>query len=467
MAESSRPGRPTVAALRARITELEAANAELTTRLDAALEAEPTARLDTAILDPSAASARRPARWRGPVAAVLIVLGALLTPVSIASGWARAALTDPDAFVATYAPLVDDPRVQAYITDEIVAAIDARLDIDATVGDIVSGLSQGIQRPGLQTALQMLQQPAAEGIRSTIRGVAARLVASDAFAQVWRESLRLSHVQATGALSGDPGSVATITDDGLGLRLAPLIAAVKGALVDQGFALASRIPSVDRTIVVVPSSSLVQAQLGYRLVLATGYWLGILVLVLLVAGVLISVRRWLAAIWAAVGLGLGAAVVLGAVGITRVIAQTAVPASVMPNDVLLVLFDTTTQAIDDLAVASVLLAIVVAVSAWLAAPFRVSTAIRRAWEDVRGALRSRAEARGLSSGSVGEWLYAQRVVLRILVAVLAAVVLVFNRPLSAGVVIGTTAAGVAALLVLSLLQRSPVSAPPPQLPQPA
>ncbi len=448
--------KPTNAELQARVAELEAAkaeletdNAELTVRLDEA-EAEATARLELGDAAPQPGA--RPPRWRGVVASILIVLAALLTPVAIVSGWARVLLSDTDAFVATYSPLIDNPRVQDYVTDQIVDAIDTKIDIDATVNEVFDGLGENIQRPTVKLALDSLRQPAADGVRSTIRGVAARVVASDAFAQVWQESLRLSHSQAVATLNGDDSSV-TITDQGLGLRLAPLIAKVKDVLAEQGFAFASRIPEIDRTIVLVRSDSLIQVQLAYRAALATGYWLGVVVLVLFVAGVLVSVRKWLATIWAAAGLGLGAVLVLGGVGVGRVITEASVPLSVMPNDVLLIFFDTVTDAINDLATATLILAVVVGVVAWLAAPFRVSRGVRDAWGGLTAGARTRADAHGLSTGKVGEWLHAQRVLLRVAVGLVAALVLVFNRPLSAGLVIGTAITSLVVLLVLSLLER--------------
>ncbi len=96
-----------------------------------------------------------------------------------------------DAFVATYSPLIDSPLVQDYVTDQIVDAIDTKIDIDATVNEVFDGLGENIQRPTVKLALDSLRQPAADGVHSTIRGVAA-VVASDAFAQVWQEGLRLS-----------------------------------------------------------------------------------------------------------------------------------------------------------------------------------------------------------------------------------------------------------------------------------
>ncbi|HML51643.1 MAG TPA: hypothetical protein PKD84_09595 [Propionicimonas sp.] len=430
----------TVTELEARLAELEHANAQLAAEL-----ASRTPR----------ARARGP-RWRGAVAVLLIVIAALLTPAAITAGWARVLLGNTDSFVATYGPLIHNPKVQAYISEEVVLAIEQQVDIDASVNEVIDGLQQSMpDRPRVNTALDLLRQPAIDGVRSTLYNVTYQVVSSDAFAQVWQESLRLTHDQVTNALSGDPNSSLVITRDGLGLKLGPLIDRVKQSLVDQGFTLASQIPAIDKTIVIAKADSLVQVQLAYRAALVSGYWLGIVVLGLLVAAVLVSVRRWHTTIGAAVGLGLGGAAVLAGVGVGKVVAQASVPIEIMPNDVLVIFIDTITGAINDLATATVLLAIVVGIVAWLGGPFRSAGRVRSAYAGLTQNLRERADSHGLSTGRAGEWLYNQRVLLRVLVALVAAAVLVMSRPISAPVVVTTAVVALLALLVLSLLQRPP------------
>lgn len=428
----------TVTKLEARLAELQHANAQLAAEL--ASRTPPT-------------RARGP-RWRGALAVVLIVIATLLTPAAITAGWARVLLSNTDSFVATYGPLIENPRVQAYVTQEVVSAIEQQVDIDASVNDVIDGLQQSMpNRPKVTSALDLLRQPAINGVRSTLYNVTNKVVSSDAFAQVWQESLRLTHDQLTNALSGDPNSSVVITQDGPGLKLGPLIDRVKQALVDQGFSLAAQIPTIDKTIVIAKTDSLVQVQLAYRAALATGYWLGIVVLGLMVAAVLVSVRRWHVTIGAAVGLGLGGVAVLAGVGVGKVVAQASVPAAIMPNDVLVVFIDTVTGAINDLAAATVLLAIVVGVVAWLGGPFRSAIKVRSAYGSFAQGLRERADSHGLGTAKVGEWLYNQRVLLRVLIALIAAAVLVMSRPISAPVVITTAVVALIVLLVLSLLER--------------
>ncbi|QYF72809.1 hypothetical protein [Cryobacterium sp. PAMC25264] len=75
---------------------------------------------------------RAAARWRAFLAALLIAIGVLLAPVSVVSYWTKGYVNDTDRFVASLAPLADDPAVQAYIVDEIVTVVNDNIDIDAT-----------------------------------------------------------------------------------------------------------------------------------------------------------------------------------------------------------------------------------------------------------------------------------------------------------------------------------------------
>src|SRR5215204_6720973 len=101
--------------LQTRIAQLEAENARL----------RETADLGVAGVAPPATSARPPRRGRGRTAGaiVLVLIGLLLAPVAVVSAWARLQLVDGDRFVATFAPLAEDPAVQAFLSDEVTTAI--------------------------------------------------------------------------------------------------------------------------------------------------------------------------------------------------------------------------------------------------------------------------------------------------------------------------------------------------------
>jgi hypothetical protein len=434
---------PTLQELRARLVEVEAANAELAALLEAG---------------------RAPARVRHPlrasVAAVLIVLGVLLAPVAIIGGWSRAVLTDTSAFVATYAPLAHDPRVQDYVTDQVVAAIQQNVDIDAIVGDLFDGIAGAVpNRPAAIAALQALRVPTVQGVNATIRQAAAKVVSSQAFAGIWEQSLRISHTQATSALSGDPSSMATITQDGLGIRIGPIIQQVRDALVNQGFTLASRIPAIDKTIVLVRSENLASAMIAYQATIAIGAWLPLLALALIVAGVLVASRRHRAALWASIGVAVGATLILASIAVGRTLAAFAVPPSLMPTDVLQLLYDTVAEQIADIAMVTLTVAVVAGVIIWLTGPFHRAVQLRALSTRGLASVHTWADAHSLSTGRVGHWLHAQRRWLQAGVAVLAGALLIANRPISIPEVLATATTALVALLVLALLQRAPGTEP--------
>ncbi|MDQ1731505.1 MAG: hypothetical protein QOK10_1664 [Pseudonocardiales bacterium] len=76
------------------------------------------------------ASAHEKRSWGWTLlATALIAIGAVLAPVAIVASWARVQLTQTDSFVAAYAPLANDPAVQAFVTDETLNVIQQNVDI--------------------------------------------------------------------------------------------------------------------------------------------------------------------------------------------------------------------------------------------------------------------------------------------------------------------------------------------------
>lgn len=432
-------GAQSIAALQTRVAELEAANAALsaeTSRSTASPPPEPKQRL------------------RAVIVVVFLVTGTLLLPVAAVAGWARGVLTDTDAFVATFAPLGEDPLVQAYVTDQVVTEIDRRVGIEEQVDQLVAGLAPLMQdRPAAVTALNALRQPAADGIRSAITRVTSEFVTSDRFASAWEQTLRLSHQGAVNALQGDPNAALSITDEGLGIRLGPIIERVTQVLTERGFTLAASIPAVDRTIVLVPSTEFVRLQALYRAAVALGTWLPVLALAALAAAVLLARRRVTVLITAAILLGLASLIVLGGLAVGRMVTLSVVPSSVVPGDVVRLFYDTATNRLAEVAIAAVALAVVIAVIAWFAGPSSTPKKLRGVYADMTDTIRGRAEGHELSTGRFGEWLWRSRTWLRFGIGVIAVLYLLFNRPLTPGMVAGTAIVALIGILALNMLSR--------------
>ena len=200
----------------------------------AALEAE-----NAALRSTPAAAGAPPRRSRAVLAVVLILLGVLLAPVAVVTGWATWTLTDTDRFVATYAPLSGSPEVRAYVVDQAMAAVDAEVDLDGLTQELVDGLVALGTGPRATVALRTFQATAADGLRSLIRDGVTEFVASDQFDAAWAETLRIGHSQLIATLSNDPAAVATIGEDGsLGIPLGPIVERVKTDLVERGITVA-------------------------------------------------------------------------------------------------------------------------------------------------------------------------------------------------------------------------------------
>ncbi|MGO4534562.1 hypothetical protein [Leifsonia sp. 2MCAF36] len=436
-----------------RIAALEDENASL--RLQAGEEPGAV----PAVPAPAARKHRRSWAWT-LLATVLIVVGAILAPLAVVASWAKVQLTDTDSFVATYAPLAHDPDVQSFVTDESVKAIKDNVDIPQITSQVIDGITQLGTGPVATKALDSLKAPLAQGIVSLMQTTIQRFVASDAFAQVWQQALRTSHDQLIATMQNNPKAAITVGSDGsVGIQLAPIIGRVKQLLVDQGLTFASRIPTVDRTITVAQSSSIPTLQLFYGLAIAAGAWLPWVAIGLLALGVLVARRRALALVWASVALGLAMALTLAAIGIGRLVFVASASPSLVPSALARTLFSTVTDAMIATAVAVLVLAIAVAVVGWFAGPFAVPRRLRGFFGSGVGWVRQSAERHGITTGRAGEWMYAQRTLLRATIAVIAAVVVLFVRPLSPALIIWTLVLAVLVVAVLELLQRPVITVP--------
>ncbi|WP_433862106.1 hypothetical protein [Streptomyces sp. L7] len=446
--------RLTNAELERRIAALEAENATLRGRLDPN-STEPL---------PDLAPAPEPTHKRGwgwtLLAVVLIVIGAILAPVAVVASWAKVQLTDTDAFVATYAPLANDPGVQAYVTDETVKVIQQHVDIPQLTSQVIDGITGLGTGPVATKALDALKAPLAQGIVSLIQTTVGRFVASDAFAQVWQDALRVSHTQLVATMQGNPQAAIAIGKDGsVGIQLGPIIDKVKQRLVDQGITFASRIPTIDKTITVAQNSSIPTIQVFYNLALVAGAWLPWVSIGLLALGVIVARRRALALIGAASALAIAMIVVVSAIAIGQIVFIASASPGLVPAGVATTLYTTVSTAMKDTGVAVLVLAIVVALVGWYSGPFGVPRKLRGFFGSGVTWARESAERHGITTGRVGAWLYAQRVLLRAAVAVIAAAVVLFVRPLTPSLIIWTLVIAAVVIAILELVQRPVITVP--------
>lgn len=435
--------------LEARIAELEAENA--------ALRAGIGSSDGVAGETDAAASAGRTTRrgWgRTATAVVLVVVGLLLAPVAVITAWARLELVDTERFVATFAPLAEDPAVQAYLSDEVTAAIEEQVDIPALTADVFDGIRSLELPPRAETALGLLEGPAAQGLQTLVGNVVDRVVESPAFADVWSSTLRITHRQFVAAMQGDPDAALAIGGDGsIAVQLGPIVEAVKQRLIDQGVGFAEAIPEIDRSVVIARDDAFVLIRTIYALAVGAGTWLPWIALAFLVAGVVVARNRAKALVWTAGGFALVMAILASGIGAGRLFFIGAVSPSVMPSDAADSIYSGLIELMLSTIVALLVLGVLVAIVTWFSGPWRPARAVRGFAESGFGSLRRTAAAHGITTGRFGVALDRWRGIVYVAIAVIAAVVVLFSRPVTTGQVVTTLLVALLALLIVEVLRR--------------
>src|SRR5918993_1562417 len=390
---------------------------------------------------PTAAGGGRQ-RWRTIVATLLIVVGCVLAPLSVAAIWTRNQVTNTDRYIATVTPLASDPAIQNAISDQITAQVFSYIDVQGLTNQAVDALSERGLNPTLETQLRALAVPI------------AKVVESDAFADAWIQANRVAHAELVKALTGEGGGSVTVENDTVSLNLAAFIEVVKQRLVDSGFTLAARIPEVNASFVLFQSADVTRARSAFNLLNTLGIWLPIIALVLLAIGVYVAKDHRRALVGAALGVAVGMVVLALGLAVFRSIYLDAVPASVLPHDAAAVLYDTIVRFLR-LGLRTVLvLALVVAAAAFLTGQSVTAVRTRQGLSNAIGWVAGGAQRAGLSTGPVGTWVGANKRVLRVTAVAAAALALVFwGRP-TGKVVLGLTLALLIVLAVIEFLGRT-------------
>ncbi|APH44659.1 hypothetical protein BMW26_06575 [Microbacterium sp. 1.5R] len=397
---------------------------------------------------------KRRFRAKSVVGAILLVLAVVLAPVAAMGTWARLQLVDTERFVATFAPLASDPDVQDFVADQVTTAIDEQVDISAVVGEVFDGIRSLGLPPRADTAISLLEGPAANGAISLIDGVVRDVVRSDQFADIWTQSLRFTHERATAIIQNAPGTAVQLGDDGaVTIELGVVIDRVKEAMSERGIGLADVIPEIDRSIPIAQADALALVRTVYQVADIGGFWLPWLVLGLFVAGVLLMRDRPRALFWSSAGFALVFLLLTAGMGIGRGVFIRAVSPSIMSAAAATALFEQLTSLLAGTIAALALVGVLIAIWAWLAGSGRTAVAFRGLLESGFSAVRGAAEKRGLTTGAFGRGVDRSRGPIFLVGALAAMTLLIVTRPVSFGVVIGVGAGLLVLAILIELLRR--------------
>ncbi|MGW3336671.1 hypothetical protein ACWDCL_04190 [Streptomyces sp. NPDC001009] len=341
-------------------------------------------------------------RVRSACAALLIVLGCLLAPLSLVAAWTADLADDTDRYVATVAPLAGDPAVQDAAADRITSALMSHLDLADLLKDVAPA-----DRPLIEKGLGLLGGSLEDALSGFVRDKAREVVASETFARFWTEANRRLHTTVDKALTGSGGGAVRIEGDAVTVDLAPVIEQVKDKLADSGLKAAEKIPDVHTDFTVLRTEKVADLQSYFRLLQLAGVWLPVVAALLLVAGVLLAVRRRRALVAAALGFAFTALLLGLGLTVFRAFYLDALPASVSQPAAGAV-YDTLVRFLRTAVRAVIALGVVLALAAWLSGPGRRASAVRQIWHAGIGAARAQTDRLGLRTGPVGPFVHRHR-----------------------------------------------------------
>ena len=392
------------------------------------------------------------------MATVLIVLGCVLAPISVIAVWSANQVSNTNRYVANVSPLISQPAVRSALTDRISTAVNDQIDVQGITKQVAAQLSsRGLPRLG--ALLSTFSGSIASGVAGFIHSTVAKIVASQQVARLWIRGNRLVHQQLVLALEGKKSAI-TVSNGQVVIGLGPIIDQVKRNLAARGLTIVTKLPPINPTFPLFSAKYLVQAQSLYRLLTTLKWVLPILTLILLAAGVYLARRHRRALIGAGLGLAASMVVLAAALAIGRTIYLNKLPATVSAPAAAVV-FDTIVRFIKEGLRVLLVLGLIVALAGFFTGPSVTAVRSRQAFKSAFAAIRGTGERAGVTSGTVGTWVYRYRTALRVTAVAIAALVFIFW-----GTPTGLTVL-VIALVLVAVLGLIELIGRPPARPKPA
>jgi hypothetical protein len=400
---------------------------------------------------------RRRGWWRPVVATVLILVMAILAPLAVVARWAHDTVSDTDRYVEIVTPLASDPAIQQAVVDRITTEIVTRLRIRAVTSDAVDALADRNLPPVAAQSLKALATPLSDAIEGFVEEQVTRLVESDQFEEAWATANREAHTQMVAVLTGKDTDTVQITDNSVSVNLATVIDAVKQRLVERGFTLAERLPTVQAQFTIFQSDDITKAQTAFRLLDALNTWLPILALLCLAGAVAVGRSRRRTLVAGALALALSMVLLGAGMNIGREVYLDAVPTDQLPTDAAAAIYDQLVHFIRLTLRGTLVVALAVAFVAWVTGPVGAPVAIRRGTSRVIGAVRSGGEQVGLDTGRLGVALWTYKTAIRVGVLGLALLLYVMRDHPTGGYALVLLIVAAVVLLVTELLARPPAA----------
>lgn len=152
-------------------------------------------------------------RTRRILAPILVVLTVVVFTATVPAAWGARTVLNTDRYVATVAPLANDPAVQQSIASKVTAQVFEALNVESVISDALASIGD---------RATVLAGPLTTALRGFVQEQVLRVVQSDAFDTFWIEANRFVHTQVVEVLKGNEEQVSVVEGKVL-LNLVPLI----------------------------------------------------------------------------------------------------------------------------------------------------------------------------------------------------------------------------------------------------
>lgn len=390
-------------------------------------------------------------RLRYTGASVLLILALLLSPLAVVATWVDSQITNSDRYVQTVAPLATEPAVQDAVTNRLTNRVVSNVNVDAITASLTKALQRAGAPPLVVEHTPELAGPLKNALTTGVHKVVSEVITSDQFAKLWDVANRRAQAAVVKVLTGEGNSAIQARGDTIVLDIGTVIDNVKQRLVNAGYEKAAKFPQIDKTITLLKTDKLQQAQGLMRLLDVLGTWLPVVTIALAALGIWAAPAHRVALMSTAIGVGVMMIVLLIALAVLRGVYLDSVPPSTLPENAAATIFDTLVRFLRQSARTVLVVAVITALAAYLYGPGRAARAVRSTATRGTGAVGHAMARRGLRTGGAGVWLDAHRgwtTGIAIAAGALALVLWNFPTPGSVALVLGIV---VLVLILLGIL----------------
>jgi hypothetical protein len=321
-----------------------------------------------------------------------VVLASLLIPISVLSAWAITTVTNTDQYVATMAPLARNQVVIDHLATRATDELFSSKFVQNKITDV------------LPAKAKPLVQPLANELQGYVHGLALKVFESPQFGRLFDELNRRTHDTVVDILTGKQNALTDSLGKGgqVVLNLSPTLSQLIDRLDAHGVTLFDPLKPIltqgnGLGLAVVQKSQVSKFTGLFNTLVTLGWAVPITAVALGVLGIVLAVERRKTLLRLAVGTGLFALVLLGALAYGRTTFLHVAGKQNFNVPVAAVVWDTLLRFLQQDLRWMLLAALLVALGAWIAGPARYAAWIRT--KAVAGGRWVVRQVRALTSGA--------------------------------------------------------------------